>query len=211
MSPFTALVMGMSVAWSAGRLGRSGGRWGAFVAGVGLAPGPALVIGVIGFVLAAVRRRQARRQEERAAGREVDDLARLLVIGTSAGWTIRQALTEVAEGLRSQLGSDVGRVLRRARTAGLGPVLVEGPGPGGPLFRVLARAHLGGAPLDRALAAFVRDRATARRAAAVEAARRLPVRMVVPLTLLMLPGFVLLVAGPAVLLSGRRLLEPLLG
>ena len=56
-----------------------------------------------------------------------------------------------------------------------------------------------------AVAAFVAERHDEERARRRAAGARLPVRMLVPLSLLILPGFVLLTVGPALLGAVRRL------
>jgi pilus assembly protein TadC len=52
--------------------------------------------------------------------------------------------------------------------------------------------------------------ALTRRALGVEAARKLPVKLTIPLALLVLPGFLLLTAAPAAVGSIQRLLGPLM-
>jgi pilus assembly protein TadC len=74
------------------------------------------------------------------------------------------------------------------------------------LLSRLAHAQLSGASVSGAVAAFLEERRSARRAAASEAGRTLPVKLMLPLGLLILPGFILLFAGPLVLLSMSDLL-----
>jgi pilus assembly protein TadC len=73
------------------------------------------------------------------------------------------------------------------------------------LYRLAARATLTGASLVDALSALVAETRAARRAAALADARRLSVRLLFPLALLILPGFVVLVAGPVVIDGIARL------
>lgn len=177
-----------------------------------------LVIGPVATVLAipavvagrALGRIRARRRSERRMELDAVDLARFLLVGTGAGWTLERSLHAAAIHLDGPVRAGVETALRDARLGGLAPALLERSGPAGDLFRLLARSHLGGVPVRAALDTYIQDAMARRRAAAIERARRLPVRMVVPLTLLMLPGFVVLVAGPTVLMSARRLLGPLL-
>jgi pilus assembly protein TadC len=51
----------------------------------------------------------------------------------------------------------------------------------------------------QAVASYLAEMRLARRTAALEKARRLPVTLMVPLGLLILPGFVLLFVGPVLL------------
>ena len=207
MSAFTAvaLLAGMGIAIPAGR------RWSAMViAGATILLGPAVAaVSAVLWLATRLAREQARRREaRRRADREVVDLARVLLVGLSAGWSLERSLREASTRLGPGLATEVEQVLRGARVDGIARALVAAGGDGKRLFRLLARSRLGGTSVERSLAAFVRDEVDRRRGESIERARRLPVRMVVPLTLLMLPGFVLLVAGPTVLITGRRLLEP---
>jgi hypothetical protein len=100
-------------------------------------------------------------------------------------------------------------VLRNAARRGLAAALSEAGGPGRRLFLILARAVATGAPLAQSVEGFVADQQAEAKAARLEEARRLPVRLMVPLALLVLPGFVLLTVGPTVLAALERLALPL--
>lgn len=188
-------------------------RWRRPVVATAVAAGvvgfPAALLGVGGWRgLLVLKRRSERLAAGRAARAEVVDLARFLLVGIGAGWSMDESLRLARQQLVTSLGDEVDEVLRNSRVDGLAAGLTISDGVGVRLFRMLARSHLGGVPLDRPLSAFVQEAVDRRRGELTERARRLPVRMVIPLTLLMLPGFVLLVAGPAVLITGRRLLAP---
>ena len=62
-----------------------------------------------------------------------------------------------------------------------------------------------GAPVAAAVRAYVAEQRDADRARALAAARRLPVQLLFPLTLLVLPGFMVLTIGPALLAALERL------
>jgi hypothetical protein len=102
----------------------------------------------------------------------------------------------------------VGDVLRRSVRGGLGQALAAADGHGRRLYAGAARAVVTGAPLVPAVDAFVREAVAERRAADLESARRLPVRLMLPLALLILPGFVLLTVGPTVLAALERFVLP---
>jgi hypothetical protein len=70
-----------------------------------------------------------------------------------------------------------------------------------PLFGRIALAQASGAPMHEAVSAYLADGRAARRGKALEQVRRLPVALMVPLGLLILPGFVVLFVGPIVLNS----------
>jgi tight adherence protein C len=173
------------------------------VAVVVVGPVPVLVaIGAAaGWRWAAGRRRVA--AARRVRDRAVPDLVDQFVLAASSGCPVAQALTVVAPRAPPPLRRDVGAALDRFRRglplgealAGLGWAL--GP-EGQPLTDALARAAAGGTPLGPALAdvaATARDR---RRRAAQEAAHRLPVTLLFPLTLCVLPAALALAVVPIV-------------
>jgi hypothetical protein len=102
------------------------------------------------------------------------------------------------------VGSEVRDVLNQMHIGG-SVVLTAVDGTAAPLYRALGRAALSGAPLREAISRLAeqlhRDRAGARE----QAVRRLPIVMLFPLTLLILPGFVLLTVAPALLGTFGRL------
>ena len=168
------------------------------VAGAGFA--------VVWFSLRRYRSLREKRLATEQAEGEIELLTHSMLIGLSGGLSPAAALSFSRETLRSQLGEEVDRVLRRSVKDGLATSLLNSTGVGGRLFRQVGAAHLSGAPLALALNALVTEHREAARAAAAERARRLPVKMVVPITLLMLPGLLILMVGPLVLPSAARLL-----
>lgn len=152
------------------------------------------------FVLWWVGRslRHRKRDPGAPSERDVDDLAALLVIGLSASLTLAGALEASARQLTGSIETEIHDLLRRAHVRGLASALAETEGPLAALASQLARAQLTGAPMVDAVAAFLQTRRGVVRAALMESARTLPVRLVVPVTLLLLPGFVVLLMGPFV-------------
>lgn len=140
---------------------------------------------------------------------ELELLTHSMLIGLSGGLSPAASLALSRKALRSPLGQEVDLVLRRSVQEGLTASLLKASGVGGRLFRQVGAAHLSGAPLGLALTALATEYREAARALAVERARQLPVKMVVPLTLLMLPGLLILMVGPLVLPSIVRLLGPI--
>jgi pilus assembly protein TadC len=128
----------------------------------------------------------------------VADLARLLSIAAAAGLPLGTALETVAPDIRGPLGDEVRDVLRSARTSGLTAALLSSTALG-PLAPALARAHASGSPLAQTLDAHLRAHSSERVARALEVARTAPVKVMVPLALLLLPGFTALVVGPTLL------------
>lgn len=171
----------------------------AAVAAAGLLPVSLAVGAVVGGRWVVRRRRGAavRRTRDRA----VPDLVDQFVLAASSGCPVAQAVAVVAPRAPPPLRPDVSDALARFRRglplaealAGLGRAL--GP-EGEPLTDVLARAAAGGTPLGPALAdvaATARDR---RRRRAQEAAHRLPVTLLFPLTLCVLPAALVLAVVP---------------
>ncbi len=150
------------------------------------------------------------RSRRRASAADAGLLGRMLLIGLTAGLPPAGALEVAVSELEPALAEQVRAVLRAAGRRGLAAALSETDGPASPLFRSLARAQLSGASSLRVVASFVDEERHARRAAALEAAHKLPVKLAVPLALLILPGFVLLTIGPAVVATVQRLLGPFL-
>lgn len=126
------------------------------------------------------------------------DLARLLSIAAAAGMPLGTALVAVAGELSGDIGDEVTVVVRRARTVGLTSALIAAPGLG-PLGVALARSHSSGSPLSHTLDAHLTAHRSEQVAKALETARTAPVRVMIPLALLLLPGFTALVVGPTLL------------
>lgn len=126
-------------------------------------------------------------------------VARLLTLAISAGHPLGTALQDVRARLPESARPAVDDVLARARSAGLARSLAETTGPLDELAGRLARAHITGASVAPVLDAYVALVQDARRARAVEDARTIGVKLILPLTLLLLPGFIALVIAPFVL------------
>lgn len=133
---------------------------------------------------------------------EEDDgalLAELAALGLSAGLTFPAAV----EAATTAVPGDESVRLRRAVRlhAEAGSVPSDYPG----LFLVARRALATGAPLAPAVSGYAAALRNEERSRQLTAARRLPVKLLFPLALLILPGFLLLTVGPAVLGSLERL------
>jgi len=147
------------------------------------------------------------RRTKKVTSLDVDAAARLMLIGMTAGLPLAAAIGLAAD----ELGSvELRHVIRASKIHGVARALATATGPSGPLFRRLARAHMTGASTVGTVAAFIADRRTARRTETLEKLRRLPVALTVPLTLLILPGFIILTLGPTVASIVRQLLGGLL-
>ncbi len=182
-------------------------RWWVFPAVVGavLFPFPALAL-VVAAVANARRTYIRRARVERSkAERDAVTLAELTGLGLSAGMSFVSALEAAAHEVGPPLVAEVQAVVRRARHRGIAPALEESPGAARRLYLLAARATVTGAPVAAAVRSYVAEQRDAERARALAAARRLPVQLLFPLALLILPGFMVLTVGPALLGALERL------
>jgi hypothetical protein len=181
--------------------------WVAGVVAGTTAASPLLGVSAGAVLLARARWRRARfrRDEDARADADVALLADLLVLGMTAGMSLRAAMIAAEPHVHAGLRADLEELRARFDREGMAAALVGMGGRLEDLSRIAAGAAVSGAPLGTAITAFARARRHADHAARMEAARRLPVRLLLPLALLILPGFVLLSVGPAVLEGLARL------
>lgn len=131
-------------------------------------------------------------------------LTELTGLGLSAGLAFPGSVEAAARHVGPVLASQVRATLRRSVRGAAGSF--EGAaGDAESLFRLAGRAATTGAPLLPAVNAYAAELRSEERARSLAAARRLPVRLLFPLTLLILPGFLILTVGPTVLSGLRRL------
>ena len=173
-----------------------------------MAPLVALAGGLVVAIVRVVTRLRAVRRDREGAARDVAILAELVGLGLTAGLTLARSLDAARSFVHPDLSREVEELLRRSVRDGLGQALATADGHGRRLYAGAARAVVTGAPLAPAVDAFVRDAVGEQHAAELESARRLPVRLMLPLALLILPGFVLLTVGPAVLAALDRFVLP---
>jgi hypothetical protein len=148
----------------------------------------------------AVARRPAARSA-RARQSEVPVLVELVAVSVSAGATPRMALEVAAEAAGPCRAALVG-VLGEALGKGFGAALEAGARRHAELarlLRTLAAADASGAPLADSLVRLGRSSRLAARREAERRARTVPVRLLIPLVVLVLPAFALLTVVPTVL------------
>ncbi|MDX1384834.1 MAG: type II secretion system F family protein [Thermoanaerobaculia bacterium] len=192
--------------WAAERLGARRPWVPALVAAVALtAPFAGLATGAVLVARARWRRARSARLGAEEAEADVTVLADLLVLGLTAGLSLRASLDAAARHVHPGVRRDIADLAVRVDRHGMGAGLAATTGRLEGLARVAAGATVSGAPLGTALTAFARARRHESHTARMEAARRLPVRLLLPLALLILPGFVALAVGPAVLEGLARL------
>jgi hypothetical protein len=167
-------------------------------------PPLAAMAGVVAVVLGIQRTLRWRSHRDERAKGDVATLAELTVLGLAGGLGAQSALDLAATTLGGPVGDEARVVLRRMRVDGVAGAATA-TGHGRALYRVIARTAATGAPLldpvSRLAGELHEDLASSR----LETVRRLPVVTLFPLTLLILPGFLLLTVAPALLEAFGRL------
>jgi tight adherence protein C len=151
------------------------------------------------------RRNGRRRNREARSSGDVVLLADLVVLGLSAGLSAPTAISEAADEMPADLRREVRTVLRTLVPSGAAAGMSIATGRGERIYRLVARSAASGAPLLGSLRALADELRREAHEAELTAARRLPVRLLFPLSLLILPGFVILIVGPALLGAATRL------
>lgn len=126
-------------------------------------------------------------------------LVELAALGLTAGLTFPTAVELATAAVPGDESARLRRAGRTHREAGA----ASSDDPG--LFLVARRALATGAPLAPAVSGYASALRNEERSRQLTTARRLPVKLLFPLALLILPGFLLLTVGPAVLGSLERL------
>ena len=165
----------------------------ALAGAIGMAVGgPAGAASVL--IVSLILRRMRRRQPSPPPTRLV---LLLLAVELRSGGSVLAALQETARALPDYQGLQV--VARLAAVSGLTAALEEAQDEMRPIVAQLARAQRSGAPLVDTVRTLIERNLAEHRAARVAKARALPVKLMIPITLLVLPGLVLLLYGPSLL------------
>lgn len=147
----------------------------------------ALAIGMAPYI----GRRLARRPAPEPSNRLV---LLLVLVGLKSGLSVLASLIEAAESLPDY--TSLQRVSRVARVSGINSALAHAGPRLRPIIAQLARAQASGAPLTGTVRRLLDSELAAERTRRIAVARSLPVRLMLPVTLLMLPGLVLLAYAP---------------
>ncbi len=162
-----------------------------------------------GMVWWALRRFRFRRRP--AGAEEVISLGRLLVVALTGGMSLANSLMMAARESHPQLRAEVSLTLRRSRQDGLARSLAASSGLLGELFGRMAGAHSSGTSLVRAVLTHVENLHSQTRMESLSRIRSLPVTLAVPLTLLIVPGFLLVLVGPPVVSRVTEMVGGLFG
>lgn len=166
-----------------------------------------MILLVVAFLLSGGLRLPRPRRRKKEVPVDVDAVARLMLIGMTAGLPLVPAIGVAADELGS---SDLRQIIRASKIHGVAAAFASAEGPPAALLHRLARAHTTGASGAGSVATFISDRRVALKSETLERLRRLPVKLTVPLTLLILPGFIILTLGPTVASIIRQLLGGLM-
>lgn len=163
---------------------------------------PLALVAGLAAAFRRLRRDRGRRDENSVQLAALCDLA---TIGLTGGLNVHAALGLATENVGGDVAVEVAAVLRRAQVEGMAAAMTEASGIGHRLYRVVGRAAATGSPLLEAVGRLSDELHADLAAARLEAVRRLPIALLFPLTLLILPGFLLLTVAPAILDAFVRL------
>lgn len=168
---------------------------------------PLAAFPIAGMVLVAVQARRLRLVRAARVRVEFDAIAlgELTALGLTSGLTFMAALERAGDELGPPLRDEVVGIRRRSRHVGAAAALEQADGVAQRLYLLAARATITGAPVADAVRAYVVAERDVQRATALAAARRLPVQLLLPLALLILPGFMVLTVGTALVGAAQRL------
>ncbi len=155
--------------------------------------------------LVVIGRRVRSRLSLRPEAEDVSTLAEMTALALTAGLSLQHALEAAAGHVSPEVGREVRRVVREARRHGIGPALLRASGGASGLYRIAARASVTGAPVLPAVSGYLGEVRGRERLRRVERLRKLPVKMLFPLALLILPGFLVLTVAPTLLGALERL------
>ena len=165
------------------------------------------VVGIgLGLAMWITPHRRQARQRRRQQVEIIDELPEavdLLRLAVSSGLNVHLAVAEVGERLSGPVGRGLAGVAHQVHTGmRLADALESLPDSVGepvrPLVRVLIDGDRYGTDLAPALEQLAADSRLLRRRRAEEQARRLPLRLLLPLVTCILPAFILLTLAPVI-------------
>lgn len=128
----------------------------------------------------------------------------LLLVELRSGQSVLGAIQETARVLPEHQGLRI--VARVAAVSGLNVAIAHAPVEIRPVIAQLARAQRSGSSLSGTVRRLLEEDLAEERSRRLARARSLPTRLMVPVTLLMLPGLVILLYAPSLLGLYRDLL-----
>jgi len=189
----------------------TGLRWEVVLAATGAAwlamtvPAVVLPAAAVGALVASVRRWRRKRRLADSQASDAAALCDLVAIALTGGLSLSASLALAAEGVGGEVEREVAAVLRRSRVDGMAVAMSRANGAGKRLYRVLGKASVSGAEVAEVVRRLADETNAEQATARLEAVRRVPVLVLLPLTLLILPGFLLLAIAPAIVDAFSRL------
>ena len=179
-------------------------RWRCVALACGVVVDPLVALAALMAVIAGERLTLvSRNRREHHRIREDEILAvELVAAGVEAGVSFDLAVGNAASFVDPDVGFDLRRMLRQARH-GHGPPTA--PSVTAEMIRIAIGSEVSGAAISDQLAALAESELASDEAAINERMARLPVKMLFPLALLILPGFLLVAVAPAVIGGIARL------
>ena len=154
------------------------------------------------MLLGRYRSWEQSRARKRRATFDAVVVGRVVQMALAGGLPLSAGLALAIDEVGELVGGELKATLRAARREGMAAALAASTGPLlTQLFGRIALAQSSGARMQEAVAGYLADARATGREMQLEQARRLPVTLMIPLGLLILPGFVLLFVGPIVLNS----------
>lgn len=121
----------------------------------------------------------------------------LLLVSLRSGMSVLAALIEVAQTVPGYRNLSV--IARVAQVSGLSSAVSVAAEPMRPVVAQLARAQRSGASLGGAVLRMLDSELASEKSRRIGRARTLPIRLMIPVTLLMLPGLILFMYAPSLL------------
>lgn len=173
----------------------------AAVIAVAIHPVLGVGIGLLMWISPHRRRAQLHRRRQAEVIEELPEAIDLLRLAISSGLNVHLAVAAVGERLCGPVGLGLAEAVQRAKAGvrladGLEPLPDSVGEPVRPLVRVLIDGDRYGTELEPALEQLAADSRLLRRRRAEEQARRLPLRLLLPLVTCILPAFILLTLAP---------------
>lgn len=169
-----------------------------------LHPGLAIGAAVVGGWLVLFRKATLRR----STGISPDDVVafgELVSLAMSSGASPIAAVSAARKYGPASIAGEVDRILRRSSAGHAAAVFRGHVGAVTPIITPIGHALATGAPLGLRVEVALTELRADVHASKVARLRRLPVRLLFPLTLLILPGFMVLTLGPSLLATLDRL------
>lgn len=173
----------------------------AAVIALAIHPVAGVATGLLMWVTPHRRRAQMHRRKQAEIIEELPEAIDLLRLAVSSGLNVHLAVAAVGERLDGPVGLGLSEAVQQTHTGmRLGDALEPLPESVGeplrPLVRVLVDGDRYGTELEPALEQLAADSRLMRRRRAEERARRLPLRLLLPLVACILPAFILLTLAP---------------